>query len=497
MLVSSLVANSDFVVGELTKDSIVRVCLKCLSGLLFINTLLIFPAWLRLFDLPVSMFFLSTMALALLINFFSGVYQTTMFQISSSLPTRLFNFFIQGQAAGGIFANLIALFCGFLADEIYTLDCNGGENAIDPELQNLRNKSLLALIFFRTAIVIVVLTLYAYNQMARFREGAAENKKLLDHDNETTNLKMDAGEDPSQMPIELTSASEFGADGELNLDGLGPEDASFLGILKRTYLHYLTVFIVFMGTLAFFPTLLNEIKPTSNFYLSWSPSSKRDQCEMYQFNPIFMKVSILLMFNLGDYLGRIMADYCQLCMNKENSGKLGLVYGVLRTLVFWFFFKQTNVSGYIPRSYQTTGDEIESGHAFNVYKHSFFHEDWVVTVLVLLFGLTNGWLSSLALTFIPKQFPPHQKTTQGKAGGYSITILTLGLMFGSFLSLGVTTPWLNKVKKQSMETALSAALGKNLQDCQDTCGQYWADSPGAVEEESPGLPGHLRPVLGR
>ena len=122
-------------------------------------------------------------------------------------------------------------------------------------------------------------------------------------------------------------------------------------------------------------------------------------------------------------------------------------------------------------------------HAFNVYKHSFFHEDWVVTVLVLLFDLTNGWLSSLALTFIPKQFPPHQKTTQGKAGGYSITILTLGLMFGSFLSLGVTTPWLNKVKKQSMETALSAALGKNLQDCQDTCGQYWADSPGAVEEE--------------
>ena len=157
------------------------------------------------------------------------------------------------------------------------------------------------------------------------------------------------------------------------------------------------------------------------------------------------------MFNLGDYLGRYFQEFTKLGMNKNNSWWYCLLIAIARFSFIWLFLN-CNVDG------DTTS---KTGFGF-------LNNDLVATFLVLLLGITNGYLCSLSLQFAALQFEPDETTAKAKIGGYSTTILTLGLLAGSLWSYSLVE---NAKEQQGIaaKNQLEESVVGVLQKCVDSC----------------------------
>merc|ERR1719219_2018489 len=101
---------------------------------LVINIVLIFV------DVDVGLFFALTLVIVVSINLFSGFYQTTVFQFCACFPPHLYNSMLQGQAVGGIFANIAAILCSIVFPRIY----RACQDAI-------KMNNVIAMVFFMVA----------------------------------------------------------------------------------------------------------------------------------------------------------------------------------------------------------------------------------------------------------------------------------------------------------------------------------------------------------
>lgn len=300
-----------------------------------------------------SKFFGVTLASIVVINFCSGIFQGTIFGIAGALGGR----YVQGAAVGmsvaGTFAsvaNLVALAAG--------------------------NDILIsATIYFSIATTVIVLCGIVF--MVLTKTEMFQQRFLCKNE---------------ESVISTSSSSSSNVDSSRNV----------AVVLKLIYPVALSVMFNFMITLIVMPSILSGIHSVdaSNSSL-WT-------------NKYFTGVSAFLIFNLGDFIGRIISGFIRLV---DKKGPWLPVLCIIR-VVFIPLFMFCN---YQPRQHLAVA----------------FNSDVYPIVFNILFGVSNGYCASLCMMYGPELVPGEMMETAGATMQLFLTIgLGLGAAF-SFLFVGI------------------------------------------------------------
>jgi len=273
VFIMSVICNQPFVMNRYSQQQRVTFgligCLTCLA----FTIAMIGP------ELSASTYFYMILVLVVTINLVNTVFQSTAFQMGGSLPADLFTKIIQGQALGGVLANVTAVVCFFASDDW----------------------DVKAYIFFGFASAFVVITIVGY-------------KKVL------------------QLPTwKFYFAAKGDVEEEKFIDAVSTEKPSSTGyIIGKCWKHLLAVFLVFTVTLMCFPTLTTEVRAESEFWFKLkgtvdekagvvSYPLSADSCGIKNFNEPFLLIMVFLLFNIADWIGRSLNQF-KLGLNRENSG---------------------------------------------------------------------------------------------------------------------------------------------------------------------------------
>nr|XP_027223366.1 equilibrative nucleoside transporter 1-like [Penaeus vannamei] len=175
-----------------------------------------------------------------------------------------------------------------------------------------------------------------------------------------------------------------------------PEKRSFgsdLQIFKEIWPIGVSVCGVFAVTLAAFPALCVTIQSTSE---------NEKWADVY-----FQPVVTFLLFNVGDYLGRQGAG---MIMWPRQGSKILYLMTFLRLIFIPLFLFCNKPDSSIPSV--------------------FAHDSWYI-LFMLLFSLSNGYCSSLCMTYGPKMV---SEENAEKASSMMAAMLGLGLLTGGLLS---------------------------------------------------------------
>lgn len=195
-----------------------------------------------------------------------------------------------------------------------------------------------------------------------------------------------------QLMMRPASSIDLGlisAEDQENEDDMVPQNQTYIKqntmwdiIFKKSPGHICTVIYIYIITLALFPSITVQIKPVSG---------------MTPF--IFISLHFLL-FNVGDWVGRTLPVFksCQI-----SSSHLLLGLSLLRTLFIPLFL--------------------------SLFKR--IQSDFVFFISVLLFSISNGWLTSLVFMAAPKKYPMEKRPLVGSIMSFSLVI---GLALGGISS---------------------------------------------------------------
>ncbi|KAK7492280.1 hypothetical protein BaRGS_00016377 [Batillaria attramentaria] len=173
----------------------------------------------------------------------------------------------------------------------------------------------------------------------------------------------------------------------------------FASIISKVWPYCTTVCLVFFVTLACYPGLASIIKSV-NYEAGDAWTDK-----------YFSAVVCFLLFNVGDWVGRSVTSWVHVPRN--GQGKLMMVLAVLRVA----FLPLLMLCNAKPHDRQLP---------------VILNSDIFPIVFILLLGLTNGYLSTLAMVY----GPTHVRLEQAEGAGLVMTFgLVLGLACGSFFSL--------------------------------------------------------------
>ncbi|KAL5008351.1 hypothetical protein ScPMuIL_013932 [Solemya velum] len=297
-------------------------------------------------------FFAFTMVEIVLLNGASAVFCASTFGLSGMFPTRYIQATMTGQGMGGTFAALVNILA--ISSRMKVVDS--------------------ALAFFLCAVVTSVLTLCGYIALyfinfSRFYlvEQAEFITEIINSDDS------------------LERKTHHGC-------------TYFIKIFKKIWMDGLGEFITFFVTLACFPAICSSIF-----------SMNRDKSSIWS-DEYFIPVVCFLLFNIGDWAGRIVAGWIH-WPGPRSKGLL--LFVCLLRIGFIPLLMYCNAQ---PRSHSEV----------------FFTSDVYPVVFILLLGLTNGQLSTVCMMYGPRRVAPDHAET---AGAMMSLFLTLGLTFGSLLSM--------------------------------------------------------------
>lgn len=169
-------------------------------------------------------------------------------------------------------------------------------------------------------------------------------------------------------------------------------------IVRKVWKHCATLVAIYLVTMSVFPGVLVHVESMS----------KGDGSEWSE--RFFSPVVCFLLFNLGDTVGRLLSSSVEFPRNREN---LMLTMALLRILLVPLFFS-CNVQPRMP------------------WMPVVLQSDWWFVLLVALFSLSNGYLTSVAMVQGPKKVEYY---LQEKVGTVLVSMLATGMGVGSLLSL--------------------------------------------------------------
>ena len=154
---------------------------------------------------------------------------------------------------------------------------------------------------------------------------------------------------------------------------------SVAAVLRDIWVEGLTVLNIYIVTLACFPGLAVLVQSTGQL------GGDTEWNTVY-----FVPVSCFLLYNVGDYLGRILAA-CSVF--STTSSRLALLFSCAR-LAFIPLFLLCNLA---PAERSVT--------------RVIFSSDTVYILFILLLAVSNGLLTSLVMVAAPKRVEQHQQQT--------------------------------------------------------------------------------------
>lgn len=171
-----------------------------------------------------------------------------------------------------------------------------------------------------------------------------------------------------------------------------------LAILKKIKTEAVTVFLIYVVTLGLFPAVTVLIQPT-NIESGGVWETK-----------YFVPVTCFLFYNIGDYIGRLLVETS---LSPKICSQLALALSVLRT-VFIPLLLMCNIAP-DQRSYMP------------VYLDS----DAAYIILIFLLSLSNGYLTSIVMVNAPARVLPYEQQT---SSNLMVGLLGLGLISGAVFS---------------------------------------------------------------
>jgi len=156
----------------------------------------------------------------------------------------------------------------------------------------------------------------------------------------------------------------------------------------------------FLVTLGCFPAITAQARSTLDKDTAWAGT-------------FFIPVGCFLLFNIGDYLGRFLAEMIQLPKPSKVGSYVTLGLSLAR-FVFLPLFLFCNIA---PTDRQVTWVAFESDVAY--------------IIIMLLFSVSNGYVGSICMMSGPQMVRPEEA---GTAASLMVAMLGLGLGSGAALS---------------------------------------------------------------
>jgi equilibrative nucleoside transporter 1/2/3 len=176
---------------------------------------------------------------------------------------------------------------------------------------------------------------------------------------------------------------------------------SILAVARKVSVYALSVFLVLFGTLACFPAVTVLVVPTDI-------ASGSDWTTKY-----FIPVACFLLFNIGDYVGRTLAEF----LRWPAPGRFGMWFMLLLSAVRLVFIPLFMLCNAIPEQRAHLPILIESDYAY--------------MVLMVLFSVSNGYICSVGMMSAPQICKPEE---QQSSTNVMLAALGFGLLTGAFLS---------------------------------------------------------------
>lgn len=323
------------------------------------------------------LFFIAT---ALMGVFDSTEWVTVFFWVNLAIGTTL-------SAFTAIVQNMGMAMAGALGDKYVQALCSGqGVAGIFAAIAYIINlwaagsASVAGVSFFATAAVVGFVALCNHF-------GVIRNKFYR---SQTNPIIVDVAQPLLQNDDEIHSISECEQD-----------RLSSAEILKICAPDIYAVFITLMVTLSVFPGVTASVRSTS---------TNDAFCDMW-----FVPVCTFLIYNIGDTFGRFLTSLVQLPA-KESTCQL-YFWSTCR-VIFIVIFPLCN----IPRSPDASIPNLIT-------------QDWLYAILILLFSVSNGYLTTLGFQYAPGRL--ESKAAKAQAEELVFIGLTSGLIIGSTLSFGV------------------------------------------------------------
>jgi len=316
-------------------------------------------------------FFWVIMVLVLLTGLYSSFCQNGLFVISSKLPSRYTASLMNGQGFAGVAVSLSQIIATSLAPQ-----------EANPSPGNVK---FSALIYFVVALVVLVVSLLIFFAIYKFPVFQYfENAHMKRIMREQFFREQSGGEESKSLMENHPLASP-----------------SYWTVFKQIWFLALSVFFVFVITLSLFPSIVASIQSVN------TSSSNRI------YHDLFVPFTFLL-YNAGDFFGRILGEKIDIIRPKRLW-----IFVFLRTIFFPLFLLSNVIL------FDSAGNPVD------LYLPKVFAYDELFWVLMLLFGLSNGFLANRAMILGPDQVNDKEKE---KAGAIMVFFLMSGLFFGSLCS---------------------------------------------------------------
>lgn len=332
-------------------------------------------------------FFYITIGTIVVINMGSAVYQGGLFGVCGMMPQKYTGAVMTGQGVGGTFAALASIF-----------SLLGGKNAQSSGFGYFMSATVVLTICLVTYIMLHKLKFARHyiapheerkeikfpsiqaDQIERLANWQIPPKKSGNYSHSTLSLDHEALLGVNVHPKEIEIQSK--------------ERPPLFLVFKQIAKLGVSVALVFFVTLAAFPALTSRIQPKVKGDDKWSST-------------YFVPVTCFLLFNVGDFSGRLLASFVQW------PGRGGVILPALCILrvVFLPLFAFCNAQ---PRSATV-----------------FFHDDYFPIVFMALFAISNGYLGSLCMMYGPSLVEPKHAETAGTMMAF---MLILGLAAGAGFS---------------------------------------------------------------
>lgn len=296
-------------------------------------------------------FFLITLIIIVLLNSAAATMSGAMYGVAGLFPSEYMTAVISGQALGGILTSLAL---------ILVLAFEAGPSAT-------------AFVFFCTGLLLIIFCIVCYLVMAR----QPFFKYYLD------------GGDKYKVISAQPSHSR-------NEDTGVPLEPILREVMGKIYIHVAGMALLYATTLSVYPAI-TVLMQSEHF------ESHSQWTDVY-----YLPVVNYLLFNCGDYFGRLISGFLDLPTNEHTA----LLLTVVRVIfVPCFLCSNTSEHHFLPTLIQ---------------------HDYTFIAMIVIFALSNGYLTNVLLTLAPRSVKQHEKEL---ASSIMAASLSVGMVAGSILSL--------------------------------------------------------------
>lgn len=306
-----------------------------------------------------------TLTTVFIVNIFSAILSGGLFGIAGMFSSEYISAVMSGQALGGVFTALA---------EVVSITFTTAATAS-------------AFIYFLVGTMWLVASLVLYLLVSKtfffkFHINQSHMKAS------TTNFSINADSSPLSSPAVTATTMA-----SINRHYLQPE---WNKIYSKIWLHGFSVWLVFVTTLSVYPAITVLVTSTGKgHHHKWN--------DVY-----YLPVINYLLFNTGDYIGRILSGWI---LRPKNNPKLVALLSILRI-------------GFVPAFLLCN---ITQKHPLPILIHS----DLIFILLMTFFAISNGYIANISLIYAPSVVQEHEKEM---TSSMMAAFMGVGLTIGSAIS---------------------------------------------------------------